>query len=534
VTRRNSPSIYEHILAHVEPGEPGLQEGGEALPDDAEFETAGGLRWAAGARDGTSFRYGPAPDDPEERVQVTHRALLELADQPGRRARNVVTELFRTGAERAVVRELVFRLRDEPPSDPDALYTELRTILIETRNREELKFAIAIVGSYGRAEDADVFRAIARHEEFTFNAAMALAYGAEDFVGEWLALLPDVSGWGATELSGLLLHAEDERARGVLLRRGVAIGNALDLAVRCRLHEALNSDDVDDYLLRGARSILDGLTWSFTEPESLFDYPDAGVAVERFLELLAHRASTLHDLITASELGRFLESEDDRPVELVGERIAEAPDQEDRERALACVGFDDARIERVQELSRTIVARPEWRTMTAAALASDDRGERGLGIESAVRLRIPLRDHLVRCIESDPNDSFPWYHLTRGADAEQIAEAVRLAERVLDLDALASGPTLSVLGPPDGPYHAADNVLWELKRFPGVGERILLAALESPSSRQRRVALHALSRWPRETVGQDVWDAVERGLKDPEERLRADAAALLAGEPLPD
>ena len=44
-------------------------------------------------------------------------------------------------------------------------------------------------------------------------------------------------------------------------------------------------------------------------------------------------------------------------------------------------------------------------------------------------------------------------------------------ERVLDLDALASGPTLSVLGPPDGPYHAADNVVWELKRFPGVGER---------------------------------------------------------------
>jgi hypothetical protein len=520
--RRRSRSIYEHILAHIEPGEFGLREGGEALPDDAEFETAGGLGWAPGARDGTSLRYGPAPDDPEERMQEIHRALLELAAQPGRRARSVMTELFRAGAERAVVRGLVSRLRDEPPSDADALYTELRTILLETRSRDEFKFAIAIVGSYGRVEDGDVFRAIARHEEFTFNAAMALAYGVEDFVGEWLALLPDVSGWGATELSGLLSHTEDERVHGVLLRRGAAIGNALDLAVRCRLHEALISDDVDDLLLRGARSILDGLTWSFTEPESLFDYPDAGVAVERFLELLADRASTLDELITAYELGFFLEPEDD------------APDPEERERALASVGFDDARIERVQELSRTIVARPEWRTMTAAALASDDRGERGLAIEAAVRLRIPLRDHLVRCIESDPNDSFAWYHLTRGADAEEIAEVVRLAERVLDLDALASGPTLSVLGPPDGPYHAADNVVCELKRFPGVGERILLAALESPSIRQRRVALHALSRWPRETVGQNVLDAVERRLTDPEERVRADAAALLTGEPLPD
>ena len=191
-----------------------------------------------------------------------------------------MTELFRTGAWSSLVRAVVFRLRDQPPSDPEALYTELRTLLLETRNRDDLKFAIVIVGRYGREEDAEVFRVLARHEEFTLYAAMALGYCSEDFVGEWLALLPDVSGWGATELSDLLLHSEDERVYGVLLRRGAAIRNALDLAVRCRLHEALDSDDVDDLLLRGARSILDGLTWSFTEPEALFDYPDAGIAVE--------------------------------------------------------------------------------------------------------------------------------------------------------------------------------------------------------------------------------------------------------------
>ena len=251
--RRSSRSIYEHILAHIEPGEPGLQPCGETLPDDEDATMTG-----------EPYRE-PRLDNVEERVDELHRALLELADRQDRRARNAVTERFRAGAQISLVRALAARLRNEPASDPDALYTELRTILFETRSREELKFAVVLVGTYERAEDADVFRALARHEEFTLFAAAALGYGADDWVGECLALLPDVSSGGATELSKLLLHPKDERVYSFLLRRSVAIGHALNLGVGW-LCEALDSGDVDDDLRRGARSILDGLTWSFYEP----------------------------------------------------------------------------------------------------------------------------------------------------------------------------------------------------------------------------------------------------------------------------
>jgi hypothetical protein len=513
VTRRSSKSIYEHILAHVEPGEPGLQEGGEALPDDADVTTEGGLRWAPGAREGTSSRSGSPAEDTGDRADELHRALLELSRRPGRRAKEVVATLFRTGARRSLLGAVVIRLRDEPPSDPNALYGELRRLLLETRSRDELKFAIAIVGRYGHPDDADVFRVLARHEEFTFYAAVALGYGSDDWVGEMLALLPDVSGWGATELSELLLGSEDERVHGVLLRQGVAIGNALTLAVSCRLHEALESDDVDDLLLRGAQSILDDLTWWSTGPESLFDYAHAGNAVERYLELLQDRASTLGDLISAYELGDFLEPDDD------------AHDLEERETALASVGFDKVRIARVQELIRAITNRHPWHTLTAASLESDESRERAQGIAAAERLGIPLHDYLVRRIEAEPDDFSLWHHLSRGADAVEIGEVVRLAERVLDLDALAPEPNF---------LHAADAVLQELTRFPGVGERLLLASLESPSSRHRLWALRALSRWSRESIRVEVWDAIERRLTDADERVGMYAAAVRNGEPLPD
>lgn len=304
-----------------------------------------------------------------------------------------MTELFQAGAQITIVRALGARLRDEPPSDPDALYTELRTILFETRSRDELKFAVVLVGTFERAEDAEVFRVLARHEEFTLFAAAALGYGADDWVGECLALLPDVSSGGATELSRLLLHTTDERVCSFLLRRSPAIGHALTLGVGW-LCEALDSGDVDDDLRRGARSILDGLTWSFYEPEGLLDHSDAAIAAEQFLELLTDRASTLDALIAAYELGVFLEP----------------------------TGFDDARVKRVRKLSRAIVARPEWHALTTDALASDDRNERALGIEAAKRLGIPLRDHLVRSIKTDLDDSWLWYHLVPGADGEPIPD----------------------------------------------------------------------------------------------------------------
>jgi len=374
--RRSSRSIYEHILAHIEPGEPGLQPCGEVLPDDEDAATGEPCL--------------PARYNLVERVDELHRALLELADRQDRRARNALTELFHAGAQITVVRALGARLRDEPPSDPDALYTELRTLLFETRSREELKFAVVLVGTFERTEDAEVFRVLARHEEFTLFAAAALGYGADDWVGECLALLPDVGSGGATELSRLLLHFRDERVYGFLLRRSVAIAHALDLAVAW-LCEALDFGDVDDDLRRGARSILDGLTWSFYEPEALLDHSDAAIAAEQFLELLTDRASTLDALIAAYELGVFLEAA-------------------------------HPRVKRVPKLSRAIVARPEWHTLTTAALASDDRNERALGIEAAKRLGIPLRDHLVRSIKADFDDSWLWCHLVPGADGEPLLD----------------------------------------------------------------------------------------------------------------
>ena len=141
----------------------------------------------------------------------------------------------------------------------------------------------------------------------------------------------------------------------------------------------------------------------------------------------------------------------------------------------------------------------------------------------------------MRRIEADPNDGSLWFHLAWGADAERIGEVVRLAERVLDLDALASGPALERFGPPgsEGPHQAANYVLQELPRFPGVGKELLVAALSSPVIRDRLLALRVLSGWPRDVLDEQIMLAVRACLDDPAEDVRSHAGAVLRGEPIP-
>ena len=47
-----SPSIYEHLQAHTRPGETGLADGGETLPDEQGMASNAKIRWAPGAMDG--------------------------------------------------------------------------------------------------------------------------------------------------------------------------------------------------------------------------------------------------------------------------------------------------------------------------------------------------------------------------------------------------------------------------------------------------------------------------------------------------
>jgi hypothetical protein len=221
--RQEPASIFEHIDAHVQPGVAGLTEGGSELPDDGELVAEPGDL-----------------AETEAAVERIYAALVTLAAKPNANRHRRVRELFREGDVRGRIDALRDRLSADPPAHADRLYPELHEIFLRSGYRDEVKYAMALMSGFGRREDADLFRIVGRHEEFTLYAAVALATVSEDPFGEWLDLLPHVEGWGRIELSELILREPLPQAlRERLVGDGPGEGNPLVAAADAALRSPI-------------------------------------------------------------------------------------------------------------------------------------------------------------------------------------------------------------------------------------------------------------------------------------------------------
>jgi hypothetical protein len=517
--RPEPPSIFEHIRAHVRSVSPGLTEGGEKLPDEAIFNE-GDIRFAPGALEGAFIRYAESHDD-DAAVERLHRALIALANRPGARTREQVRELFREGDVRVRVDALTSRLSAFPPRNLETLYDELRAIFLKSGHRDEVKYAMALMSTFRRLDDADLLRVIGRHEEFTLYAAVALSNVVEDPVREWSELLQHVSGWGRTELTELILREpQSEAVRERLVRDGLGIGNALTLARECRLHELLARPEIDDELLTRGRQIMDSLVWSWDSPSVLTDYEHAGEASAHLVRHLSGRVPDLDDFVSIFELRRFLTDGSFRF------------DSETGEDTIAKAGFDEERLSRVVALCSAFVERDVWSERAEGAMASENADERRKGMEVAGRLGVDLHQYLIDQIRNDPGDSGLWYRFVAGSDESRLREAVDLAVSLWDLSEISRGPALDHFGGPSGPLASVDFILQELPRFPGVGASLIGASLRSPVIRHRLIALRALSLWQEKPS--DLMQLVsDLARDDPHDDVRESAALVLAGRAIP-
>jgi hypothetical protein len=103
------------------------------------------------------------------------------------------------------------------------------------------------------------------------------------------------------------------------------------------------------------------------------------------------------------------------------------------------------------------------------------------------------------------------------------------------------GITLEVARPSDSPglgpefqhLSALDFVLQELRRFPGKGWRLIQAGLQSPTVRNRNVAVQALATWDRALWAAEAQALLRRAIAaEPMDRTRAIMEKVLAGEVL--
>ena len=197
-------------------------------------------------------------------------------------------------------------------ADDDDVAELGRSLMREAHHREPLKLAVALVGRMGDERDVPTLESLARHDEFSLVAGIALSHLLDDTVTAWWRVGCLATGWGKIEAVGRLAQEPELPAdvRAWLLRHGC--DNAVMpeyLAHPCatagRLDEALGGL-VDDELLDGACTIVRALV-NGGPAEDINDYEPGPQVAAAVVELVGDRAPNLVRLDAVVDIRRWAE-----------------------------------------------------------------------------------------------------------------------------------------------------------------------------------------------------------------------------------
>jgi hypothetical protein len=467
------------------------------LPDDGP-DDGRTIRWSAGALDGVLSRHGESTREPARGAELA--ALIEYAATGDAEAREALYEAARADG-------IVFALDEALDGlaltqvDADDVAELGRSLMRDALHREPLKLAIALVGRMGDERDLPALESLARHDEFSLVAGIALTHLLGDPVQAWWRVGCLAAGWGKIEAVGRLSQepALPEEVRAWLLRHGC--DNAVMpeyLAYPCatagRLEDALGGL-VDDELLDGACTIARALV-NGGPAEDIDDYEPGPRVLAAVVELVAERPPNLKRLDAVVDIRRWAE---------------------DYEQHVA-----------IAERCGRVLARAEVRAFVAERLA--DAGE-VLSVWAIAEAtgQDPWESGWSHLQASD-QDAGLYYELARTTSAERWARLTGFAERRLPLAALASGPR-------DQLFPAAQQrdparalaVLVQGMRPGRWSAPLVAAALLSPVISTRNAALHALDRTTPDEWGDPVPSALRRLVHaEPVDEVRDRARRQLA------
>lgn len=497
-------------------------DGAPELPD-AEVVWKGGTRWAAGAMDGVGLfhmGWGGA----EEAVEALWTAILAVVEDASGANVSRLYEAATKAPMASMADAIVARVAEAQRLDRGRALRLARWLTRQAADREVVKLGVVLLGGLGDADDRPALERLARHEEFTLFAVVALLNrGLATRLDLW-EIAKDVHGWGRIHAVTRLAKCEDPRVRRWLLREGFrnAVGDEY-LALVCAeggdLAGELAEDQIDAELLDGAASLLAAIaSTTLGEPPNGFEaYPRGIAAVREFLRHAGRKAGSLEQFLGASRLLPFVESADvDWPQ-------------------LAEHGWSDTVRTELAVSARRIVEFPEWRERVLEAITSSDRTRFGQASTAAGYLGMDVWEaQFARLRAARDEADACWWLVCQTQDPARMDRILAFAEGTLPLAGVATGPAKEHgLGEMFRPHRSLEWVLQELRRFPGRGWTLLRTGLRSPVTGNRNMAMAALSKWDRTTWPAEAQSLLQAAMHDePEPETRENMARLLRGEPV--
>jgi len=514
------------------------------LPDDGPPDwDLGEVRFASGAIDGILLNHIAPPEDEETTARA--RAIVDALERvAGTLAEADMERLYSVAREEALITAgdaIVEELRAREEIDGERLWAIGKWLVETAAHREPLKLGILILGLGASDDDVETLKVLARHDEFTLFAAVAIGNLCQDPADHWLELARTVRGWGKIHLVERLTESAPERPdiRDWLLREGC--GNEVEegyLAYLCAsagdLAGALAAEEIDDGLLDGALTIVLSLIEGGPSVD-IQGYDEGAVAVGHLIHHVEGRCNSLQRLYTVVKIAEWLRwLRPTRDAEF--EEGAEPPDA-DTLTTLETMGWSGpVRRELLGRCERLMNA-PQWPDKLRAAYKAGKEPASNLAFACAEVLRVDLWPIAMKRLEKAPHDQGLYFDLTRTTDRTRRAQVIAFAEDHLPLERIASGPGLELgLGTDWEARGALDCLLQEMERLGPFSDILVAAAMRSPVIRHRLQACTILIDMDPETWGERIEDALNLTLgdepdEDVREQLQSLGRRLTAGEP---
>lgn len=511
--RLGGRSLYDHVAGLLGAGGRGpLPAGGDPLPDDCPPEP-GRLRWGAGSLDGLMAVRGSRSSDGEPLLAAA--AVLAFLRTPptagGLRATaEVVTRLSGPQAMDRFLRALA----DGRPGR--ARTRKLgRWLCTQGVKRQQVKTGIALLGVFGREQDADLIAHLGMLEELTLYAAVALTNLLDDPDTALLDLADQVMGWGRIHCVHRLRASTKPEVARWLLHGGyendvMVEETAYIVATTGGLRSALETDP-DDELLDHAGALLAALAVG-GPAEDMRDYADGGPALATYLDRMRGATATLTRLRHLRTLDRYL-----------SRWVADNPRVDAFERR------------KLRSAMADVLARPEWPAVAESTLNGDDLQRVKYAIALVPRFGIDPVPVARRWLTRAPHDGYLWQTLLEAAGTVgEIRELVAQARGLLPFSAIPTGPADDLgLGPQLDPTHCLELILQRLRDFPGEGEEAILLGLRSRTTPCRNMALRAAATWPPASRPDALVDAVQAmAWSDRDTNIKKRARRITRGLPV--
>jgi hypothetical protein len=521
--RENRVSIYDHVLAHIPEGGPGLLPGGTPLPDEAEPDPSE-----------VTVTFVPGLID-EILEQGTEVANEQAAADSFRLIQDVVRHPSATGPYEVLIEDLCGKenLGFLDPLVSQVYHAgfgrqEIRDLALglatRSSDRTPVKVGITLLGLCATIQDRDILLSLGRHEEFTHYVGVALTNAFEDAEHLLWELAKVVESWGRINLVRQLASTRSPEIKAWILKEGnsdhfpAQFMLAYIAATAGELASALNAQEIDDIVYMAAGRILMNLIAARTNPtlKDIDDYADGPEAIRRYLAHAARKQDTLEGFAPLALIVDYLELRSGEEPSVLGVTAHR------RNRRSLPKGWTKKERERSATYAQWILHRSAWRELIQDGLRSEEVRTFHLAEHAARWLGDDTFPMIMDRIRRLPTDDSVWTQAT--TRAQDIGQWNEVLQRAIERLSRHDTPETRMF-----PWWML-MISQEMQRFPGMGWPLVRTALEGPLVIERRFGLRALSwfledewRWP--TDADDMLDLMARS--DPDQQTRGWATDIL-------